>query len=58
MLEVDDLDAAITELRGADVAFRNTVETGPVAGRSSSSDPDGNPVELFEAAAAVTPRAD
>lgn len=57
VLEVDDLDAAITELRGADVTFRNTVETGPGGRQIQLSDPDGNPVELFEAAAAFTPRA-
>ncbi|MFN6542590.1 VOC family protein [Mycolicibacterium nivoides] len=51
VLEVDDLDAAITELRGAGIVFRNTVETGPGGRQIQLSDPDGNPVELFEAAA-------
>ncbi|MEV0670219.1 VOC family protein [Mycobacterium sp. NPDC050441] len=57
VLEVEDLDAAITELRGADVSFRNTVETGPGGRQIQITDPDGNPVELFEAAA-VKPPAD
>ncbi|WKG06317.1 VOC family protein [Mycolicibacterium sp. HK-90] len=51
VLEVDDLDAAITELRGADVTFRNTMETGPGGRQIQITDPDGNPIEVFEAAA-------
>lgn len=51
VLEVDDLDAAITELREADVTFRNSVETGPGGRQIQITDPDGNPIELFEAAA-------
>lgn len=56
VLEVDDLDAAITELRGADLTFRNSVETGPGGRQIQLLDPDANPVELFEAAA-VKPQA-
>lgn len=55
VLEVDDLDAAIAALRGADVMFRNTVETGPGGRQIQLSDPDGNPVELFEPAAVKPP---
>ncbi|MGV0783393.1 VOC family protein [Mycolicibacterium peregrinum] len=55
VLEVDDLDAAVTELRGAAVTFRNQVETGPGGRQVQIDDPDGNPVELFEPAA-VKPR--
>ncbi|MEX3654485.1 MAG: VOC family protein [Mycolicibacterium fortuitum] len=51
VLEVDDLDAAITELREADVTFRNSVESGPGGRQIQITDPDGNPVELFEATA-------
>ncbi|MCV7068713.1 VOC family protein [Mycolicibacterium farcinogenes] len=57
VLEVDDLDAAIAELRGAEVTFRNTVETGPGGRQIQVDDPDGNPIELFEAAA-VKPAAE
>lgn len=57
VLEVDDLDAAVTELRGAEVTFRNTVEKGPGGRQIQISDPDGNPIEIFEAAA-VKPPAD
>ncbi|OBB81592.1 VOC family protein [Mycolicibacterium peregrinum] len=55
VLEVDDLDAAVTELRGAAVTFRNQVETGPGGRQVQIDDPDGNPIELFEPAA-VKPR--
>ncbi|CRZ14508.1 VOC family protein [Mycolicibacterium neworleansense] len=55
VLEVDDLDAAITELREADVAFRNTVETGPGGRQIQINDPDGNPIEIFEPAAVKPP---
>lgn len=55
VLEVDDLDAAVTELHGAAVTFRNQVETGPGGRQIQIDDPDGNPVELFEPAA-VKPR--
>lgn len=51
VLEADDLDAAITELRRADVAFRNAVEMGPGGRQIQIADPDGNPIEIFEAAA-------
>lgn len=57
VLEVDDLDAAVTDLRRADVTFRNAVETGPGGRQIQITDPDGNPVELFEPAA-VKPPAD
>ncbi|MFV8052181.1 VOC family protein [Mycobacterium sp. 48b] len=55
VIEVDDLDAAVTELRGAGVGFRNTVETGPGGRQIQLTDPDGNPVELFEPAAVKPP---
>ncbi|KLI08052.1 glyoxalase [Mycolicibacterium conceptionense] len=55
VLEVDDLDAAITELRRAGVTFRNTVEEGPGGRQIQITDPDGNPVEIFEAAAVRPP---
>ncbi|CDO29888.1 VOC family protein [Mycolicibacterium porcinum] len=51
VLEVDDLDAAISELRGVDVTFRNSVESGPGSRQIQLNDPDGNPIELFEAVA-------
>ena len=47
-LEVADLDAEITRLRAAGVAFRtNDVVTGPGGAQVILDDPSGNPVELF-----------
>ncbi|MGV0742734.1 VOC family protein [Mycolicibacterium sp. XJ870] len=51
VLEVDDLDAGIADLRGRGVVFRNTVEEGPGGRQIQISDPDGNPIEVFEPAA-------
>ena len=48
VLRVKDLPAVIEELRGAGVAFRNTMESGPGGRQIQLLDPDGNPVELFE----------
>jgi catechol 2,3-dioxygenase-like lactoylglutathione lyase family enzyme len=49
VLEVDDLDARVTALREAGVGFRNEVISGPGGRQIVVEDPDGNPIELFEA---------
>jgi catechol 2,3-dioxygenase-like lactoylglutathione lyase family enzyme len=49
VLEVDDLSAAVAPLRSAGLAFRNDVVAGPGGRQILVDDPDGNPVELFEA---------
>jgi glyoxylase I family protein len=49
-LGVDDLEARVETLRKAGVRFRNQVETGPGGRQIQIEDPDGNPIELFEAA--------
>ena len=47
-LLVTDLEATVTDLRGAGLTFRGDIVTG-VAGRQILlDDPSGNPVELFE----------
>ena len=48
VLRVKDLPAVIEALRGAGMAFRNAMETGPGGRQIQLLDPDGNPVELFE----------
>ena len=48
VLRVDELPALIERLRGAGVAFRNEMETGPAGRQIQVLDPDGNPIELFE----------
>ena len=49
-LVVDDLDAEIDRLRGAGVSFRSDVVTGPGGRQILLADPDGNLIELFQAA--------
>jgi len=49
VLYVEDLEASIARLRGADVKFRNEVEAGPGGKQIQIEDLDGNPIELHEA---------
>jgi catechol 2,3-dioxygenase-like lactoylglutathione lyase family enzyme len=49
-LEVDDLDAEIARLRGADLPFRSDLITGPGGRQILLADPDGNLIELFQPA--------
>ncbi len=51
VLEVDDLAALVDALRAAGVALRNDIVSGPGGKQILVDDPDGNPVELFEARA-------
>jgi glyoxylase I family protein len=50
VLSVVDLPAWIEKLRKAGMRFRNQMETGPGGRQIQVEDPDGNPIELFEAA--------
>ena len=52
VLRVDNLPSWIERLKKAGVQFRNAMETGPGGRQIQLEDPDGNPVELFEAASA------
>jgi catechol 2,3-dioxygenase-like lactoylglutathione lyase family enzyme len=54
-LVVDDLDAEIGRLRGAGHSFRSDVVIGPGGRQVLLADPDGNLVELFQAARPATP---
>ena len=49
VVEVDDIDASVASLRAAGTTFRNDVVTGPGGRQIVVDDPDGNPIELFEA---------
>jgi catechol 2,3-dioxygenase-like lactoylglutathione lyase family enzyme len=49
VLEVEDIQVAIAGLRAAGASFRNDVVTGPGGKQVLVDDPDGNPIELFEA---------
>jgi glyoxylase I family protein len=50
VLKVKDLAAQIKTLQSAGVKFRNEIESGPGGKQIQIEDPDGNPIELFEAA--------
>lgn len=48
VIEVDDLEAKVRELKQADLRFRNEIVTGPGGKQILLEDTAGNPVELFE----------
>ena len=50
VLYVDDLEAEIARHRKAGTRFRNEIERGPGGSQIQIEDPDGNPIELHEAA--------
>jgi catechol 2,3-dioxygenase-like lactoylglutathione lyase family enzyme len=49
VLEVDDLETKVAELKDAGLSFRNEIVTGPGGKQIVLEDGDGNPIELFEA---------
>ncbi|MBI2777649.1 MAG: VOC family protein [Chloroflexi bacterium] len=49
VIEVDDLAATVERLRAGAVSFRNAIVSGPGGKQILVQDPDGNPIELFEA---------
>jgi len=49
---VEDIDAEIERLRAAGVKFRNDIVSGPGGQQILAEDPAGNPIELFQPAAA------
>lgn len=53
VLRVNDLSACIGELKKTGLHFRNEMEVGPGGRQIQLTDPDGNPVELFEPAQRV-----
>ena len=48
MLEVDDLERAVQELREEGAHFRNEIVTGVGGKQILLEDPSGNPIELFQ----------
>jgi catechol 2,3-dioxygenase-like lactoylglutathione lyase family enzyme len=50
VVEVDDLETKVEDLRQAGVSFRNTVVTGPGGKQILLEDPAGNTIELFQGA--------
>ena len=51
-LIVDDIAAEVERLRSAGVIFRNDIVSGPGGQQILLEDPAGNPIELFQPAAA------
>jgi catechol 2,3-dioxygenase-like lactoylglutathione lyase family enzyme len=49
VIQVDDLTAVVETLGPAGARFRNDIVTGPGGRQILIEDPDGNPIELFEA---------
>ena len=49
-LIVEDISAEVARLRAAGVEFRNEIVSGPGGSQILFDDPDGNPIELHEAA--------
>lgn len=47
-VEVDDLDAIVTQLKASGAKFRNEVVTGTGGKQILVEDPSGNPIELFQ----------
>jgi catechol 2,3-dioxygenase-like lactoylglutathione lyase family enzyme len=50
VVEVDDLEARVDELKQAGLTFRNDIVTGPGGMQILLEDPAGNVVELFQPA--------
>jgi len=50
VLDVVDLRGHVESMKKAGFRFRNDIEEGPAGKQIQLEDPDGNPVELFEAA--------
>ena len=49
VVEVDNLESKVTQLKEAGLSFRNEIVTGPGGKQIVLEDGDGNPIELFEA---------
>ena len=49
VVEVDDLAGLVDRLRSEGATFRNDIVSGPGGRQILLTDPDGNPIELFEA---------
>jgi catechol 2,3-dioxygenase-like lactoylglutathione lyase family enzyme len=49
VIELDDLAGLVATLRAAGASFRSDIVTGPGGKQIVLDDPDGNPIELFEA---------
>ena len=51
LLDVEDLPSYLVKMKQAGLRFRSDIVTGPGGRQVQLEDPDGNPIELFEAVA-------
>lgn len=51
VIEVEDIDAVVADLRSRGATFRNEPFTGPGGTQVLVEDPSGNPIEIFQPAA-------
>jgi catechol 2,3-dioxygenase-like lactoylglutathione lyase family enzyme len=49
VVEVDSIESFVEDLKAGGVTFRNDVVSGPGGKQILVEDPDGNPIEIFEA---------
>lgn len=50
VVEVEDIDSAISSMSASGVSFRNKVVVGPGGKQILAEDPSGNPIEIFQPA--------
>ena len=50
VLQVGDIEAKVSELKGRGIKFRNDIVTGPGGQQILCEDPSGNCIELFQPA--------
>ncbi|OFW64865.1 MAG: glyoxalase [Actinobacteria bacterium RBG_13_63_9] len=50
VIELDNIETRVEAMKSAGLRFRNEIVKGPGGKQILLEDPDGNPVELFEAA--------
>ena len=50
VVEVDDIETLVSDMKKAGISFRNKIITGPGGKQILAEDPSGNPIEIFQSA--------
>ncbi len=50
VVEVDDIETLVSDMKKAGISFRNKIITGPGGKQILAEDPSGNPIEIFQPA--------
>jgi catechol 2,3-dioxygenase-like lactoylglutathione lyase family enzyme len=50
VIEVDDIEALVAQMKNAGIKFRNEIISGPGGKQILAEDPSGNPIEIFQPA--------